>query len=238
MAAGSKPSAWCPTVLDQSRPSSQLPTGEGRLAFCFSFSFLVNPRPPPTLSLLPAVLVCLLAGCQSLPKYYDVAVDAITAQPDIGGVSYLLISRDPSSYRDPMLHNIAVACVKAALEGRGLYEAPPNTRPDLILELDYGRGNSIRLGPDGNTQEVYLSLSARLNPGDAGGRGPEIWNVRASIHDESSKAVVIMPVLAAVAADHAASETGVKHEYSISDRSPSVAQITAALGLDEARKGL
>lgn len=183
------------------------------------------------------MLFGLLAGCQSLPKHYDVAVDAITAQPDLGGVSYLLISRDPSAYRDPMLHNITVACVKAALEGRGLYEAPPNTRPDLILELDYGRGNSIRLSPDGtNTQEVYLSLSARLNPGDTGTRGLEIWNVRASIHDESSKAIVIMPVLSAVAAEHAATETGVKQEYSISDRSPSITQITTALGIEELRK--
>lgn len=193
----------------------------------------VNPRSIPVL-LLAAVCAGLLAGCNSLPKFYTVGVDAITARADLGGASYLLIARDPGTYRDPQLHQIAVMCVRTALEGRGLYEAPPNTRPDLILELDYGRGNSIRLGPNGTAQEVYLQLSARLNPGDgATARGPEIWNVRSSVIDETTRAVLILPILAAVAADHAGSETVTKHEFTISDQSASVAQIRATLGLDK-----
>lgn len=189
---------------------------------------------------LPLVLVCsaaltgLLAGCKSLPRYYSVGVDAITARPEIGGTSYLLVAQDPSSYRDPALHGIAVMCVKAALEGRGLYEAPRNSRPDLIIELDYGRGNSIKLGPKGTTQEIYLTLSARLNPGEsATARGEEIWNVRSSIIDETTRAIVILPILAAVAADRAGTETGVKQEFFISDQSASVAQVTATLGIDK-----
>ncbi len=197
---------------------------------------MVTFRLPLALTIAAAFLG-LLAGCKTLPRYYSVGVDAITAQPDLGGTSYLLVSRDPSAYRDPALHGIAVMCVKAALEGRGLYEAPRNSRPDLILELDYGRGNSIRLGPNGTTQEVYLSLSARRNPGEgATNRGEEIWNVRSSIIDETTRAVVILPILAAVAADHAGSETGVKQEFSISDQSPAVTQITTTLGLDKMPK--
>lgn len=197
---------------------------------------MVTFRLPPAF-LFAAAVIGLLTGCKSLPRYYSVGVDAITAQPELGGTSYLLISRDPSAYRDPALHGIAVMCVKAALEGRGLYEAPRNSRPDLILELDYGRGNSIKLGPNGTTQEIYLSLSARLNPGEgATNRGAEVWNVRSSIIDETTRAVVILPILAAVAADHAGSETGVKQEFSISDQSPTVAQITATLGLDKLPK--
>jgi hypothetical protein len=197
---------------------------------------VVTFRLPPAL-LIAAALVGLFAGCKTLPRFYSVGVDAITARPDLGGVSYLLIVRDPSAYRDPGLHGIAVMCVKAALEGRGLFDAPPNSRPDLIIELDYGRGNSIKLGPSGTTQEIYLSLSARLNPGEgATTRGAEVWNVRSSILDETSRAVVIMPILAAVAADHAGSETGVKQEFSISDQAPTVAQITATLALDRLSK--
>ena len=60
--------------------------------------------------------------------------------------------------------------------------------------------------------------------------------MRSSILDETSRAVVIMPILAAVAADHAGSETGVKQEFSISDQAPTVAQITATLGLDRLSK--
>lgn len=197
---------------------------------------MVNFRSPPVL-ILGAALLGLLAGCKSLPRYYSVGVDAITARPELGGTSYLLVAHDPSAYRDPALHGIAVMCVKAALEGRGLYEAPANSRPDLILELDYGRGNSIKLGPGGTTQEIYLTLSARLNPGEgATNRGAEVWNVRASILDETTRAVVILPILAAVAADHAGTETGVKQEFSISDQSPSVAQVAATLGLDRMGK--
>ncbi|GAB1489664.1 hypothetical protein MASR2M8_21170 [Opitutaceae bacterium] len=197
---------------------------------------MVKSRLSPVL-VICAALSGLLVGCKTLPRYYSVGVDAITARPELGGTSYLLIAQDPSAYRDPALHNIAVMCVKAALEGRGLHEAPHNSRPDLILELDYGRGNSIRLGPNGSTQEIYLSLSARLNPGEnATRRGEEIWNVRASIIDETTRAVVILPILAAIAADHAGTETGVKQEFAISDQSPSVTQITTTLGFDKLPK--
>ncbi len=184
-------------------------------------------------ALLCAGLAGLGAGCQSLRStYFNVGVDAITAQPDTAGLSYRLLTKEANAYQDPAAHKLIEACVIAALASRGLYQAPDNTRPDLLIEIDYGVGTSIRLSGHGNaTHEIYLSLSARMNPGDTLARGPEVWNVRTSINEETSKLIVIMPVLASVAADYAGIETINKQTLRVSDQSPGVVLVRSNLGL-------
>lgn len=176
-------------------------------------------------------LLALLAGCGSMPTYFRVGVDAITAQPDVAGLSYRLVAKEATAYQDPDVHRLAQACVVSALETRGMFRAPPNSRPDLIIELDYGLGNSIRISARGSTQETYLSLSARINSGDATSRGPEVWNVRASMAEETARLVVVLPVLASVAADHAGLETVTKQEIKVSDQSEGVVMIRKTLGI-------
>jgi hypothetical protein len=183
--------------------------------------------------ILCVVLGAFLPGCANLPTYFRVGVDAITAQPDVAGLSYQLVTKDATTYQDPEVHKLAQACVIAALETRGMFRAPPNTRPDLLIELDYGLGNSIRISSRGSTQETFLSLSARINSGDATSRGPEVWNVRASMAEETARLVVVLPVLAAVAADHAGLETVTKQELRISDQSEGVVMIRNTLGIRE-----
>ncbi len=190
-------------------------------------------RPHLPIWLLFASLAGLFSGCGSLPTYFRVGVDAITAQPDIAGLSYRLVAKDATTYQDPEIHKLAQACVIAALETRGMFRAPPNTRPDLLIELDYGLGNSIRVSARGSTQETYLSLSARINTGDGTTRGPEVWNVRAAMAEETARLVVVLPVLASVAADHAGLETVTKQEIKVSDQSEGVVMIRRTLGIRE-----
>lgn len=197
--------------------------------------------PPNVKRRLPSLLLwitctgfaTLAAGCASFPSYFLVGVDAITAQPEVAGLSYRLVAKEATAYQDPDVHKLAQACVIAALETRGMFRAPPNTRPDLLVELDYGRGNSIRISARGSTQETYMSLSARVNVDDPTARGPEVWNVRASMADESARIAVLLPVLASVAADHAGLETSIKKEVKVSDQSPGVAMIRKTLGIRE-----
>lgn len=188
-------------------------------------------RPPLLLGFLSIGVLLAVAGCASFPTFFHVGVDAITARSDVTGTSYRLVAKDATTYQDPDLHKLAQACVVAALETRGMFQAPGGSRPDLFIELDYGRGNSIRISARGSTQETYLSLSARVNIDNPATRGPELWNVRATMADESGRLVVILPVLASVAADHAGLETVTKKELKVSDQSPGVAMIRKTIGL-------
>lgn len=167
-----------------------------------------------------------------LPTYFQVGVDAITAQPDTAGLSYRLLTKEANAYQDPAAHKLIEACVISALRSRGMFQAPANTRPDLLIEIDYGVGNSIRINGFGSaTQEIYLALSARQNPGNSPTRGAEVWNVRTSINEETSKLIVIMPVLASVAADYAGTETVFKQNLKVSDQSDGVVLVRSNLGL-------
>lgn len=190
-------------------------------------------RPPPFLWLLILGVVLTAAGCGSFPTFFHVGVDAITARTDVSGTSYRLVAKEATAYQDPDVHKLAQACVVAALETRGLFQAPAGSRPDLFIELDYGRGNSIRISARGSTQETYLTLSARVNIDSPTTRGPELWNVRATMADESGRLAVILPVLASVAADHAGLETVTKKELKVSDQSPGVVMIRKTIGLRE-----
>lgn len=219
----------------RTKAASQLPTGAFALASLRTrrTAVIVKRRSPFLFRFLSLGLLLATAGCVSFPTYFLVGVDAITARSEVTGLSYRLVSKDATTYQDPEIHKLAQACVLAALETRGMFQAPLNTRPDLFVELDYGRGNSIRISARGSTQETYLSLSARMNIDDPATRGPEVWNVRATMADESGRLAVILPVLASVAADHAGLETVSKKELKVSDQAPGVVMIRKTIGIRE-----
>lgn len=79
----------------------------------------------------------MLTGCQNI---YDVKVDAINNPQKPTGNSYVLEVQDPSGGVDKELGVQTVVSVKSALAARGLYEAPVNTRPDMVINLEYGVG--------------------------------------------------------------------------------------------------
>lgn len=189
--------------------------------------------PTQVLAFLSLLGVALLwSGCRSRVSNYDVWVDALTAQPGTGGTSFRLVSSDPTAYRDPEVHSLIERCVAAALETRGLFIAPPNVAPELLVAIDYGTGNSVRLGARGPLQEIFLSISARKNPGDRSEeRGEEMWNVRVSMANDQARLIVVGPVLASVAADHAGTDTAGKQEIRVSDQAPGVTMVRRTLGI-------
>ena len=83
--------------------------------------------------------------------------------------------------------NLAAALSKDALAARGLHEAPAGTKPDMIIELEYGRGpgqtSLVYRGPSHTSKaniwprepdaklvivfEKYLQLTARESPATA-----------------------------------------------------------------------
>lgn len=141
----------------------------------------------PRLGIGPGfVVTCLLlTGCQTI---HDVKVDAITNLHKPGGTSYRLEVKDAGGGVDKEAGALAISSTKTALASQGLFEAPANTQPDMIINLEYGVGpGEIRIVYQSNTDmgismtgaqrsaakpllvfEKYLELSAREASAPAG----------------------------------------------------------------------
>lgn len=94
----------------------------------------------PSFQLLRSTLlvlgVALLAGCQT--NTYNVKVNAISNQEKAAkGESYRIITKNGGDPRTDLRTREAVEYVKAALSGRGLYEAPNPENADMVVEVDY-----------------------------------------------------------------------------------------------------
>jgi hypothetical protein len=97
-------------------------------------------KPNPIFSLLTgAGLTCGLfigSGCATT---YDVSVDAITQpKPKDAATSYRIKNKNPTVEEDNLRYKEATNYVRTALSGHGMYEAPADVVPDVIVEIEYG----------------------------------------------------------------------------------------------------
>jgi hypothetical protein len=100
--------------------------------------FPVRPvRLAPLRIVFFAGLVSLMAGCASS---YRVKVDSLARPGKENVVSYEIHNANPLLADDSLRYKEAVGYVKTALSGKGLYEAPEKTNPDLVVDVDYGIG--------------------------------------------------------------------------------------------------
>lgn len=91
---------------------------------------------PATRFLLSAGAL-LLGGCTTT---YQVQVDAIAqATPTASAAqSYEIKSTDPRIDEDSLRYKEVATYVKTALSGKGMYEAPPGAKADVVVNVDYG----------------------------------------------------------------------------------------------------
>jgi hypothetical protein len=82
----------------------------------------------------------LLSGCATS---YRVKIDA-TAKPGADAISYALRNAASAEEGDSLRYREVANHVRTALSGRGLYEAPPNVTPDVIVSIDYGVTPHVR----------------------------------------------------------------------------------------------
>lgn len=108
-----------------------------------------------------ATALVFLAGCATT---HEVTLDTL-AKPNPDGVSYVLVAKDPAIRTDSLRHREAAALVRTALSGRGLYEAPPKVKPDLIVELEYGVGEP-RVHREKRKEPVYEETPATIRTVD------------------------------------------------------------------------
>jgi cytochrome c551/c552 len=194
--------------------------------------------PPERNSKLPArwffylLAGSLFGGCSFIPTH-QVTVDAINGLTSPIGPAYRLADKDPLAVRNAAQHKQVFACVGAALETQGVYEALPGVRPDFIVEVEYGaqRGAGFA-GMTGTVAltELYLQLSARRPRTDgSSGKGEEIWNVRTSVTEEQVDLASIMPVLASVAAGYAGHDTQTEKTIKVSEKDPGIVHVKSVV---------
>ncbi len=90
------------------------------------------------LALVPLLLVAsglFLGGCAT-----TVTVDSLAKPGAEQSISYKIVNKNPLVTEDSLRYKEAAGYVKTALSGKGLYEAPENTKPDIVVNLDYGVG--------------------------------------------------------------------------------------------------
>lgn len=190
-----------------------------------------------TVALLLAVLGA--GGCKNpFVVRHKVLVDAISA-PGVekpAGTSYRLIAKRSVVSQTPVQIPVVKACVDAALDGQGMFEAPANAAPDIFIEVSYGRDSSPRADP--SARETFLQLSARSNPERSLDRptGPELWDVKVAILGAAGTVENAMPLLSAVVANHIASNTRVESLVEVPLNSPMVEAVrSSAIKALEAR---
>lgn len=165
-------------------------------------------------------------GCANIfITKHKVLVDAISAPgtEKPSGKSYRLVAKKSVVSQAPGPIAAVKACVDAALAGQGMFEPPPNVPPDLFIEVGYGTDTSGRLDPA--SRETYLQLSARENADfslDRGTTGPEVWDVRVAVLGIAGRIESAMPLLSAVAANYAATDTHIETKVEIPQNSPMI----------------
>jgi hypothetical protein len=110
----------------------------------------------PALSLLLSAV--LLAGCTTT---HVVKVDSLAKPKAEASISYEIKNRNPLVADDSLRYKEAANLVKTALSGRGLYEAPANTKADMIVDLDYGVGPPV-MRKETVSEPVYITLPGQI----------------------------------------------------------------------------
>ncbi|MBL9186979.1 MAG: hypothetical protein JNK23_05840 [Opitutaceae bacterium] len=100
----------------------------------------------------------LLSGCATT---HTVKVDSLAKPNAEPTISYEIKNRNPLVADDSLRYQEAAGYVKTALSGKGMYEAPPNTKPDMVVDLDYGVGPpQMRREPV--SEPVYITLPGQI----------------------------------------------------------------------------
>lgn len=119
------------------------------------------PSPGPIGARCPLALVAvvlLLAGCASTT---EVKVDSLSKPSAEPAISYQIRNKNPLVADDSLRYKEAANMVRTALSGKGMYEAPSNTKPDLTVDLDYGVGPP-QMRRETVSEPVYITMPGQI----------------------------------------------------------------------------
>jgi len=186
------------------------------------------------------ISILVLSGCATT---YKVKVDALkSSNVEEPYESFHIVSADPEIDRKVPQFETVSNYLKAALSGKGMYEAPDGEKADLIIEVSFGIGDpeiefeEVSVPADGYpgmyvlTEVVpitiygkFLRISARDNKEiDQLESLEEVWHLYISARDQSSDLEKYLPLLVAAGQDFMGQETKGQVRVKIKDESDAV----------------
>ena len=112
----------------------------------------------PARLLVLATAVALLAGCATT---HTLKVDSIAKPNAENAISYQIKNKNPLVADDSLRYQEAAGMVKTALSGKGMFEAPPNVKADMVVDLDYGIGPP-QMRRETVSEPVYITLPGQV----------------------------------------------------------------------------
>jgi hypothetical protein len=132
------------TQMNADHPSDSRSGGSGRNVFRNVFA--------------GAVAALVLAGCATT---HEVKIDSLAKPKAEPAVSYEIKNRNPLVADDSLRYKEAASMVKTALSGKGMYEAPPGVKPDMVVDLDYGVGPP-QMRKETVSEPVYITIPGQI----------------------------------------------------------------------------
>jgi len=99
-----------------------------------------------------------LAGCTTT---HVLKIDSLAKPKAADSISYEIKNKNPLVADDSLRYKEAESLVKTALSGRGMYEAPPNTKADMVVDLDFGVGPP-QVRKETISEPVYVSVPGQI----------------------------------------------------------------------------
>ena len=99
-----------------------------------------------------------LAGCASST---EVKIDSLSKPKPDAAISYEIHNANPLVADDSLRFKEAAGFVRTALSGKGLYEAPPGTKADMVVSLDYGIGPP-QVKREVMSEPIYVTVPGQL----------------------------------------------------------------------------
>ena len=112
----------------------------------------------PRIASLLIVAGLFLAGCATT---HEVKVDSLAKPKAENAISYEIKNKNPLVADDSLRYKEAANLVKTALSGKGMYEAPPNTKADVVVDLDYGVGPP-QMKKETVSEPVYITIPGQI----------------------------------------------------------------------------
>lgn len=130
--------------MNADHPSDSQPSRKSRSACCGAFLFVA--------------VGLFLSGCGTT---HVVKVDSLSKPKAEDAISYEIKNRNPLVADDSLRYKEAAGFVKTALSGKGMYEAPPNTKADVVVDLDYGVGPP-QMKKETVSEPVYITIPGQI----------------------------------------------------------------------------
>lgn len=100
----------------------------------------------------------LLSGCTTT---HELKIDSIAKPRAADAISYEIRNKNPLVADDSLRFKEAAGFVKTALSGRGMYEAPPNTKADMVVDVDYGV-SPPKIKQEMVSEPVYVTVPGQV----------------------------------------------------------------------------